>query len=273
MSVEAPPEDDRSGKGSRGDLDGLVADSRALPADGQAHLSENGTPRLPLYLVGDLYQRLAARIPLGLTAESSLGRRPWSYPPYARRALDLLLAVVSPPVTVPLLAATALAIRIGSQGPVLFWQERVGQGGEPFHMAKFRSMNVGREGETSAVLADEDDDRVTPVGQFFRRSHLDELPQLWNVLKGEMSLVGPRPEQVQLADHFADTLILYPVRHRVPPGITGWAQVLQGYAATVDETRQKLGYDLYYVKHRPVFLDLLILYLTVKTLLTGFGAR
>ena len=88
-----------------------------------------------------------------------------------------------------------------------------------------------------------------------------------------MSLVGPRPEQVQLADHFADTLTLYPVRHRVPPGITGWAQVLQGYAATVDETRQKLEYDLYYVKHRSVFLDLLILYLTVKTLLTGFGAR
>ena len=217
--------------------------------------------------------RLAARIPLGLAAESSLGRRPWSYPPYARRALDLLLAVVSPPVTVPLLAATALAIRIGSQGPVLFWQERVGQGGEPFHMAKFRSMHVGHEGETSAVFADGDDDRVTPVGQFLRRSRLDELPQLWNVLKGEMSLVGPRPEQVQLADHFADTLTLYPVRHRVPPGITGWAQVLQDYAAPVDETRQKLEYDLYYVKHRSVFLDLLILYLTVKTLLTGFGAR
>ena len=181
--------------------------------------------------------RLAARIPLGLAAESSLGRRPWSYPPYARRALDLLLAVVSLPITVPLLAATALAIRIGSRGPVLFWQERVGQGGEPFHMAKFRSMHVGHEGRTSAVFADEDDDRVTPVGQFLRRSRLDELPQLWNVLKGEMSLVGSRPEQVQLADHFADTLILYPVRHRVPPGITGWAQVLQGYAATVDETR------------------------------------
>ena len=273
VSVEAPPEDDRSGEGSRGDLDGLVADSRALLADGQAHLSENGTPRLPLYPAGDLYQRLAARIPLGLAAESSLGRRPWSYPPYARRALDLLLAVVSLPVTVPLLAATALAIRIGSRGPVLFWQERVGQGGEPFRMAKFRSMHVGHEGETSAVFADEEDDRVTPVGQFLRRSRLDELPQLWNVLKGGMSLVGPRPEQVQLADHSADTLTLYPVRHCVPPGITGWAQVLQGYAATVDETRQKLEYDLYYVKHRSVFLDLLILYLTVKTLLTGFGVR
>ena len=273
VSVEAPLEDDRSGEGPRDDLDGLVADPRALPPDGQSHLSENGTPRLPLYAAGDLYQRLAVRIPLDLAAELSLGRRPGPYPPYARRALDLLLVVTSLPVTVPLLAATALAIRVGSQGPVLFWQERVGQGGEPFHMAKFRSMHVGHEGETSAVFADEDDDRVTPVGQFIRRSRLDELPQLWNVLKGDMSLVGPRPEQVRLADHFADALPLYSARHRVPPGITGWAQVLQGYAATVDETRQKLEYDLYYVKHQSVFLDLLILYLTVKTLLTGFGAR
>ena len=218
-------------------------------------------------------QVLANRPPPNSASETNIGVRTDRPYQYAKRAMDVLLVVLSLPVTVPLIAITALAVRVGSRGPVLFWQKRVGRGGETFHMVKFRSMHVGHEGETSAVFAEEDDDRVTPIGEFLRRSRLDELPQLWNVLKGEMSLVGPRPEQVRLADHFADTLALYPARHRVPPGITGCAQVLQGYAATVDETREKLEHDLYYVRHRSVFLDLLILYLTVKTLLTGFGAR
>jgi lipopolysaccharide/colanic/teichoic acid biosynthesis glycosyltransferase len=134
-------------------------------------------------------------------------------------------------------------------------------------------MYVGHEGEDRAVFAAEDDDRVTPVGQVIRQFRIDELPQIWNVLKGEMSLIGPRPEQVGLAENFRDALQLYYARHLVRPGITGWAQVLQGYAADVDETRRKLEHDLYYVEHRSVLLDLLIIYLTLKTLFTGGGAR
>jgi lipopolysaccharide/colanic/teichoic acid biosynthesis glycosyltransferase len=134
-------------------------------------------------------------------------------------------------------------------------------------------MYVGHEGEDRAVFAAEDDDRVTPVGQVIRQFRIDELPQIWNVLKGEMSLIGPRPEQVGLAENFRDALQLYHARHLVRPGITGWAQVLQGYAADVHETRRKLEHDLYYVEHRSVLLDLLIIYLTLKTLFTGGGAR
>ncbi len=187
--------------------------------------------------------------------------------------MDLLLVVLSLPVTAPLAVLTGLAIRLESAGSVLFWQERIGRGGKTFQMVKFRSMYAGNEGETGDVFADAEDDRVTRVGRLLRTLRIDELPQFWNVVKGEMSLIGPRPEQVGLAEHFSDDMALYEYRHLVRPGISGWAQVLQGYAADEDATRRKLEHDLYYVKHQSVTLDLLIVYLTLKTILTGFGAR
>ena len=254
-------------------LDGIVADLHDLPAPTQDLLAEHGAEGAPVYHADPLYRRLTARIPLGALSEASLEPRTSTGYRVAKRILDLLIIGATLPVTLLLIAATALAIRVGSRGPVLFWQERMGRHGEPFQMAKFRSMYVGHEGEERAVFAAEDDDRVTPVGQVIRQFRIDELPQIWNVLKGEMSLIGPRPEQVGLAENFGDALQLYHARHLVRPGITGWAQVLQGYAADVDETRRKLEHDLYYVEHRSVLLDLLIVYLTVKTLLTGGGAR
>lgn len=256
-----------------GELDGVVADLRGASPDPQESLANDDPTGRSLYSAGDVYRRLTARVPVGPSPQAGGGGPPLSYSPSAKRALDLLLAVASLPITGPLMAGAALAIWVESRGPLLFWQERVGRGGETFQMAKFRSMHVGHEGEHRAVFAEEDDDRVTTVGQVLRTLRIDELPQIWNVLKGEMSLIGPRPEQVGLANHFGDALRLYQRRHRVRPGITGWAQVLQGYAADVDETRRKLEYDLYYVRHRSLFLDLLVVYLTVKTLLTGFGAR
>jgi len=195
------------------------------------------------------------------------------YYPYFKRSMDLVLIALSVPVTVPLATLTALAIRLESSGPVLFWQERIGRDGATFQMAKFRSMYVGNEGESDEVFAEEEDDRVTTVGRLIRKLRIDELPQFWNVLKGEMSILGPRPEQVGLVEDFNDDMNLYQYRHLVRPGISGWAQVLHGYTADTESTRRKLEHDLYYVKHQSVTLDLLIVYLTVKTILTGFGAR
>ena len=254
-------------------LDGIVVDPQVSSRNGREDRMDGRRSELPRSRARRLYQLLTARLPLSAPFTPSVDRRMGQPLQRLKRVLDLLLIVVSLPVTVPLLGVTALAIRLGSRGPILFWQARVGQARETFQMAKFRSMHVGHKGEDDAVFADEDDDRVTPVGRFIRTTRIDELPQIWNVLKGEMSLIGPRPEQVELAENFEEALPRYHARHLVRPGITGWAQVLQGYAADVDETRQKLEHDLYYVKHRSLLLDLLIVYLTCKTLLTGFGAR
>ncbi|PSQ82555.1 MAG: glycosyl transferase [Bacteroidetes bacterium QH_2_63_10] len=256
-----------------GRLDGIVADLHASLSDRARTLAEYSMKGLPTYHAGYIYELLTARVFLGTTHEASVDLQAPRYYPSVKRAMDLLLVGASLPITGPIMALTALAIRLESKGSVLFWQKRVGRGGEPFWMAKFRSMYAGNEGEDENVFASEEDDRVTTVGRIIRKLRIDELPQFWNVLKGEMSLIGPRPEQVGLAEDFDDSLELYHTRHLVRPGITGWAQVLHGYAADQDETRRKLEYDLYYVKHRSVILDLLIVYLTLKTILTGFGAR
>jgi lipopolysaccharide/colanic/teichoic acid biosynthesis glycosyltransferase len=256
-----------------GRLDGIVADLHASLSDRARTLAEYSMKGLPTYHAGYIYELLTARVFLGTTHEASVDLQAPRYYPSVKRAMDLLLVGASLPITGPIMALTALAIRLESKGSVLFWQKRVGRGGEPFWMAKFRSMYAGNEGEDENVFASEEDDRVTTVGRIIRKLRIDELPQFWNVLKGEMSLIGPRPEQVGLAEDFDDSLELYHTRHLVRPGITGWAQVLHGYAADQDETRRKLEHDLYYVKHRSVILDLLIVYLTLKTILTGFGAR
>jgi lipopolysaccharide/colanic/teichoic acid biosynthesis glycosyltransferase len=256
-----------------GRLDGIVADLHASLSDQARTLAAYSMKGLPVYHAGYIYELLTARVFLGTTHEASVDLQAPRYYPQLSRALDLLLVGLSLPITGPIMALAALAIRLESKGPALFWQKRIGRGGEPFWMVKFRSMAAGNEGEDESVFANEEDDRVTTVGRIIRKARIDELPQFWNVLKGEMSLIGPRPEQVGLAEDFDDSMELYHTRHLVRPGITGWAQVLHGYAADEDETHRKLEHDLYYVKHRSVTLDLLIVYLTLKTILTGFGAR
>jgi lipopolysaccharide/colanic/teichoic acid biosynthesis glycosyltransferase len=153
---------------------------------------------------------------------------------------------------------------------VLFTQERVGLWGRAFRVYKFRTMRVAPQ---EGAYAGEEEGRITPLGRFLRRYRLDELPQLLNVLKGEMGLVGPRPEQRVLAEAYAREIPLYALRHTVRPGLTGWAQVHQGYAEGKEETLVKLSYDLYYIKHLSFFLDLRILLRTLWVVLTGFRAK
>lgn len=271
LAISGLPVDE--GRDRPGRLDGLVADLHAVASGYTKTLADHSTKGLPTYHAGYIYELLTGRVLLGATCETSVDLRAKLYYSSVKRAMDVMLVLASLPITGPIMIGTALAIRIESPGPILFWQERVGRGGEPFRMVKFRSMYDGNAGEDADVFADEEDDRVTMVGRLIRKVRIDELPQFWNVLKGEMSLIGPRPEQVGLAEDFEDALSLYHTRHAVRPGITGWAQVLSGYAADEEGTRRKLEHDLYYVKHRSVTLDLLITYLTLKTILTGFGAR
>lgn len=188
-----------------------------------------------------------------------------------KRILDLSAVLITLPLWLPLGMLVALAVKIDSPGPALFSQIRTGLHGQAFRIYKFRSM---RHASADPVqFAQTNDPRITRLGHFMRKSRLDEIPQLWNVLMGQMSLIGPRPEQAQFVQQFAEQIPSYPYRHLVRPGLTGWAQVQQGYAANADETAIKLSYDLYYVTHYSLAMDLLIALKTIQTVLTGRGAR
>jgi lipopolysaccharide/colanic/teichoic acid biosynthesis glycosyltransferase len=189
-----------------------------------------------------------------------------------KRLFDLSAVILLSPFLLLISGIVALIVYFDSGAPVLFRQKRLGRNGVPFTMVKFRTMKQNSE-ENGAAFASHGDPRVTKTGQFLRKFRLDELPQFWNVLQGHMSIIGPRPEQAGFAREFEEDIPLYNLRHNVRPGITGWAQVMQGYAAGTDETREKLCYDFYYVKHCSLSLDLRIVYLTVHTILTGFGSR
>lgn len=183
-----------------------------------------------------------------------------------KRAFDLALVFLAAPLVVPLMAAIAGAIAATSPGGVLYRQVRLGQGGRPFVLLKFRTMRADAEAETGPVLAEPGDPRVTRVGGFLRRVHLDELPQLWNVLRGEMSLVGPRPERPELAELFRD-VPEYDYRHLLKPGLTGLAQLVGGYSATAAD---KVRCDLLYLSRRSLLLDLRLLATTLVDLVRGF---
>jgi lipopolysaccharide/colanic/teichoic acid biosynthesis glycosyltransferase len=168
---------------------------------------------------------------------------------------------------------TALAVKLDSPGPVFYRQQRVGLHGRPFTVLKFRSMTVNAEAAGRAVWAQRKDPRVTGVGGFIRLTRIDELPQLLNVLQGAMSFIGPRPERPHFVEQLVQVIPFYAERSTVKPGITGWAQVNYPYGASIEDAREKLSYDLYYVKNRSVFLDLLILLATVRVILFQEGAR
>jgi sugar transferase (PEP-CTERM system associated) len=189
-----------------------------------------------------------------------------------KRSFDILLALVGLVVGAPLMLLTAIAVRLESRGPALYRQERVGENGRVFTLAKFRSMRADAE-QGTPIWARTVDDRVTRVGRFIRTTRLDELPQLWNVLKGDMSFVGPRPERPFFVAQLAAQIPLYEQRHAVKPGLTGWAQVKYRYGASLEDSLEKLRYDLYYVKHMSLTFDLTILFDTVKVVLLGKGAR
>lgn len=194
---------------------------------------------------------------------------------YSKRVLDLIVASIIFLVTWPLMLLVALAILIesGGRGPVLFHQVRVGLNGKEFRVHKFRSMRNDAEADGVARWATKNDTRITRVGAIIRKTRLDELPQVFNVLLGEMSLVGPRPERPEFVEQLAKKIPFYNERHRVKPGLTGWAQLSYPYGATIEDARHKLEFDLYYVKNASAFLDLIILLETVEVVLWGKGAH
>lgn len=194
---------------------------------------------------------------------------------YGKRLLDLGLGSIMLLVAAPLMLLVALASIIESRGrdPIFYHQIRIGQGGLPFRLHKFRSMRVDAEADGRPRWATKNDARITRLGAFLRRTRLDELPQLFNVLKGQMSLVGPRPERPEFVERLATGIPYYAERHRVKPGVTGWAQLLYPYGSDEDDAKRKLEFDLYYVKHAGIFLDLIILLQTVEVVLLGKGAR
>ena len=195
------------------------------------------------------------------------------YRTLVKRAFDLVCTLLLILVTSPFMLVTALAIVLESKGPVFYRQERVGANGRPFKVNKFRSMGTDAEKDGKPVWAAAQDVRVTRVGNIIRRLRIDELPQLFNVLRGEMSLVGPRPERPYFVEQLTQEIPYYAVRHSIKPGLTGWAQVKYQYGSTIEDSQEKLQYDLYYVKNHSLFLDFVILFQTVGVVLTGKGAR
>ena len=190
-----------------------------------------------------------------------------------RRGLSLMLALIGLVLALPLLPFIVLAVKLGSSGPALYRQKRVGRGGSTFYCYKFRTMRQDAEADTGATWATDDDPRITRVGKFLRKSRLDEIPQLWCVLKGDMHFVGPRPERPEFVEWLSREIPYYGVRHTVRPGITGWAQVQYKYGNTLEDAREKLQYDLFYIKNASFGLDLLIWFQTVKIVLLGRGAK
>ena len=191
----------------------------------------------------------------------------------ARRLLNFTVALVGLVLSLPLLPFIVLAVKLGSPGPALYRQKRVGRGGKIFDCYKFRTMRQDAEADTGATWALDDDPRITRVGKFLRFSRLDEIPQLWCVLKGDMHFVGPRPERPEFVQWLEKEIPYYGVRHMVRPGITGWAQVKYKYGNTLDDAREKLQYDLFYIKNASPTLDLWIMFQTIKIVLLGRGGQ
>ncbi len=191
----------------------------------------------------------------------------------ARRSLSKAISLVGLILALPLFPFIILAIRLDSKGPVFYTQTRVGQNGRLFKVVKFRTMRQDAEAANGAQWAGDNDPRVTRIGKFLRTSRLDEIPQLWCVLKGDMAFVGPRPERPEFIEMLSKQIPFYGVRHMVRPGLTGWAQVKYKYGSTVEDAREKLQYDLFYIKNASIGLDLLIMFMTVKTVLLGRGAQ
>jgi exopolysaccharide biosynthesis polyprenyl glycosylphosphotransferase len=231
---------------------------------------------IPVYDMADLYEQLTDRVPVHHVGSRwivpILTMSPTGVYSVFAQALNFLLGVIGFFfVLMPLYPLIALAIRLDSPGPVLFRQERAGRKGKPFMLFKFRTMVHGarRKGEAWTQKGDK---RITRVGRFLRKFRLDELPQFFNVIKGEMAMIGPRPESVDLVEEFRRVIPFYEYRYLVLPGITGWAQVNYGNTCSIEGTLEKLQYDLYWIKRRSIWLDLKIVLRSVKVMLTGYGS-
>jgi len=253
-------------------VDAMVADLGPDLTEGQvAALAGAAIAGVPVLDRRYMVETMTGRTPLGGLMPNEFGALlPSRQYLVVRRGLELLLTLLVLPVLLPILAAVALAVRLDSGGPVFFRQERVGRRGRVFRMIKFRTMYHGTSGPSFTQQADP---RVTRVGHTLRRFRLDELPQLVNVLRGDMSWVGPRPEALTLDRQYVQDIPHFALRGIVRPGVTGWAQINQGYAHEADEMRSKLEYDLYYLKHCSLWLDVMIVLRTFAVMFGGTGAR
>lgn len=258
----------------------IVADLRSVHSpEWERMLAKAAISGIPVYHTKQLRESLTGRVQIEHLSENSFGSLlPALGYKGVKRAIDVVASLILLPVLAIPLVVIALVVRASSPGPVFFRQRRMGYRGVPFNMLKFRTMRVRsetdcEETERDAAITRDEDARVTRAGRFLRRSRLDELPQIVNILRGEMSWIGPRPEAVPLSVWYEEELPFYSYRHIVRPGITGWAQVNQGHVAGLDDVHVKLHYDFYYIKFFSFWLDLLIALRTVGIMLTGFGAK
>lgn len=256
-------------------VDAIVADlsSPDLTDDWQKFLTEQTLAGIPVYNNLQVHESLTGCSPIQHLYENNLGSLlPSQSYLYFKQFIETLIVFMSLPIILPIMLITFCLVMIESKGHAIFTQERVGQGGKLFKIYKFRSMIVDAE-KYGSQLAKKNDKRITPLGHFIRKTRIDELPQIWNVLKGDMSLIGPRPEQKSFVEQFEKEIPFYNYRHIVKPGMTGWAQVTQGYAGNSDETVEKIQRDFFYIKHFSFTLDMLIVVKTAQIIFTGFGAR
>lgn len=256
---------------------GVVADLRSdLSGEWERYIADRALSGTPVYHVKQISESLTGRVEIEHLSENTLGSL---NPNHAylkiKQAIDWASALFVLVVFSPLLLFVAIAVKVDSHGPALFKQKRMGYRGRPYEVYKFRTMNLSTAigDEKEAAITKSEDARITRLGQFLRKSRIDELPQAFNILRGEMSWIGPRPEALVLSKWYEAELPFYRYRHIVRPGITGWAQVNQGHVAAVGDVLEKLHYDFYYIKNFSPWLDVLIVFRTIRTMLTGFGAR
>jgi lipopolysaccharide/colanic/teichoic acid biosynthesis glycosyltransferase len=258
-------------------FDAIVADLRAdIPDDWERFLADRALEGNLVMHVKQIEESLTGRVAIEHLSENTLGSLiPGIVFAKFKRLADLATAAAALPLLVPVMLLVALLIRLDSPGPILFRQQRMGYRGKPFLMFKFRTMTEGpsHPDPRLAAMTRDADSRVTKLGKVLRHYRIDELPQVVNILRGEMSWIGPRPEAVPLSLWYEAELPFYRYRHIVRPGITGWAQVKQGHVADMDEVLWKLHYDFYYIKNFSFWLDVLIIARTIRTVLSGFGAR
>lgn len=259
-------------------LDAIAVDLRYdMPDAWESRLADYALAHMPVLHSKHLVESLTGRVELEHLSENSFGSLT-PRPAYrmVKHSIDWVAALVLFVLLFPFLALIAVAVRLTSPGPALFVQERIGYLGKPFRVFKFRTMAVMTDPNLDmrhAAITQAADARVTPLGRFLRKSRLDELPQLVNVLKGQMSFIGPRPEAAVLSRWYEEEIPFYRYRHIIRPGIAGWAQVCQGHVADVAEVRSKLHYDFYYIKHYSPWIDVLIVVKTIKTMMTGYGSK
>jgi lipopolysaccharide/colanic/teichoic acid biosynthesis glycosyltransferase len=253
----------------------VVVDLRAVLSDEMAQfVSSSNLAGYRIRPLVEVYEEHTDRLPIVHLTDGWEITRPVARSGYApvKRLIDVAAVALLAPIWLPLGAIVWVVVKIGSRGPAIYAQKRVGREDRKFTLYKFRTMVDGAENDGPQFTA-LDDPRIVPGGSFLRKSRLDEIPQLWNVMRGDLTIIGPRPERVEFVAQFEQSIPFYASRHIIRPGVTGWAQVKYGYADDEAETVEKLAYDLYYVKHSSLALDLQIFGLSIWTVLTGSGAR